>query len=148
MSNHASGCAANNFSSPTAEYSTGFRLHFIKAETKYIEECLDFLRTELVHCNSKVMKDKIVKATGGGALKYKDLITSQLGCQLDAEGIHRFEMLYDEIHENLCATRSERLSEVSRRYIATLYSNSWNRGGMRILKNLYYHFWQESWENF
>ena len=33
-----------------------------------------------------MMKDKVVKATGGGALKYQELISSQLGCKLDAEG--------------------------------------------------------------
>ncbi|XP_075243016.1 4'-phosphopantetheine phosphatase-like isoform X2 [Convolutriloba macropyga] len=68
------------------EYSTGFRLHFIKAETKYIEQCLEFLKSELVHCSKNMMKDKVVKATGGGALKYAEVITSQLGCKLDAEG--------------------------------------------------------------
>ena len=39
-----------------------------------------------MHCSKNMMKDKVVKATGGGALKYAEVITSQLGCKLDAEG--------------------------------------------------------------
>lgn len=53
------------------------RLHFVKFETKYIEQCLDFLRTHLVGRES--VKGKIIKVTGGGAYKYADLIQEKLG---------------------------------------------------------------------
>ncbi len=41
----------------------GARLHFIKFETKFIEECLDFVQKHLVTTSDK-MKGKFVKATG------------------------------------------------------------------------------------
>ncbi|XP_067669593.1 4'-phosphopantetheine phosphatase-like [Haliotis asinina] len=60
------------------------RLHFVKFETKYIETCLDFIQGNLIQ-SKDFMKDKCIKATGGGAYKYKDLITSKLGVQVDKE---------------------------------------------------------------
>ncbi|XP_071085825.1 4'-phosphopantetheine phosphatase-like isoform X2 [Haliotis cracherodii] len=60
------------------------RLHFVKFETKYIETCLDFIQGNLIQ-SKDFMKDKYIKATGGGAYKYKDLITSKLGVQVDKE---------------------------------------------------------------
>ena len=59
---------------------TMVRLHFVKFETKYIESCLDFILANLMD-SSEFMRDKIIKVTGGGAYKYKDLITSRLGVQ-------------------------------------------------------------------
>jgi len=50
------------------------RLHFIKFENAYIETCLDFVRDHLVNNDTKV-----IKATGGGAHKYKELIERKLG---------------------------------------------------------------------
>ena len=50
---------------------------FVKFETKYIEQCLDFLRTNLVGRES--VKGKLIKVTGGGAFKYADLIQEKLG---------------------------------------------------------------------
>lgn len=52
------------------------RLHFIKFETKYIESCLDFIKSHLIENN---MKGKSIKATGGGAFKYANLIHEKLG---------------------------------------------------------------------
>jgi len=56
------------------------QLHFIKFESKYIETCLTFIQRHLVG-SPEYMKDKIIKVTGGGAHKYKDLLSSKLGVQ-------------------------------------------------------------------
>ena len=56
------------------------RLHFVKFETKYIESCLDFILSNLID-STEFVRDKIIKVTGGGAYKYKELITSKLGIQ-------------------------------------------------------------------
>lgn len=50
------------------------RLHFIKFENAYIETCLDFIKDHLVNTETKV-----IKATGGGAHKFKELIERKLG---------------------------------------------------------------------
>ena len=55
------------------------RLHFVKFETKYIEQCLDFLNTHLV--GQERVKGKLIKVTGGGAFKYADLIQQKLGLE-------------------------------------------------------------------
>ena len=49
------------------------RLHFIKFENAYIETCLDFIKDHLVNTDTK-----LIKATGGGAHKFKDLIEKKL----------------------------------------------------------------------
>jgi type II pantothenate kinase len=59
---------------------TTTRLHFVKFETKYIESCLDFILANLID-SKEFMRDKIIKVTGGGAYKYRDLITTKLGVQ-------------------------------------------------------------------
>uniref|UniRef100_A0A667ZRY8 4'-phosphopantetheine phosphatase n=1 Tax=Myripristis murdjan TaxID=586833 RepID=A0A667ZRY8_9TELE len=56
------------------------RLHFIKFENAYIETCLDFIKDHLVNTETKV-----IKATGGGAHKFKDLIEKKLGLKVDKE---------------------------------------------------------------
>jgi len=56
------------------------RLHFIKFETKYIESCVDFIRQNIVG-SAEISKDKFIKVTGGGAYKYKNLLSSKLGVQ-------------------------------------------------------------------
>ncbi|MEE6483814.1 hypothetical protein FKM82_013663 [Ascaphus truei] len=56
------------------------RLHFIKFENTYIETCLDFIKDHLVNTETKV-----IKATGGGAYKFKDLIEKKLGLKVDKE---------------------------------------------------------------
>uniref|UniRef100_A0A8C5PXK2 4'-phosphopantetheine phosphatase n=1 Tax=Leptobrachium leishanense TaxID=445787 RepID=A0A8C5PXK2_9ANUR len=56
------------------------RLHFIKFENTYIETCLDFIKDHLVNTETKV-----IKATGGGAYKFKDLIEKKLGLNVDKE---------------------------------------------------------------
>lgn len=50
------------------------RLHFVKFENAYIETCLDFIKAHLVNTETKV-----IKATGGGAHKFKNLIEKKLG---------------------------------------------------------------------
>lgn len=50
------------------------RLHFIKFENAYIETCLDFIKDHLVNTETKD-----IKATGGGAHKFKELIERKLG---------------------------------------------------------------------
>lgn len=57
-------------------------LNFIKFETKYIEAALDFIGKNLT---SKFNEGKNIKVTGGGAFKYKDLITEKLGVVVDKE---------------------------------------------------------------
>uniref|UniRef100_A0A8C5D4S2 4'-phosphopantetheine phosphatase n=1 Tax=Gouania willdenowi TaxID=441366 RepID=A0A8C5D4S2_GOUWI len=56
------------------------RLHFIKFENAYIETCLDFIKDHLVNTETKV-----IKATGGGAHKFKELIEKKLGLNVDKE---------------------------------------------------------------
>uniref|UniRef100_A0A8C4IAA4 4'-phosphopantetheine phosphatase n=1 Tax=Dicentrarchus labrax TaxID=13489 RepID=A0A8C4IAA4_DICLA len=56
------------------------RLHFIKFENAYIETCLDFIKDHLVNTDTKV-----IKATGGGAHKFKELIERKLGLKVDKE---------------------------------------------------------------
>ncbi|XP_013922147.1 PREDICTED: pantothenate kinase 4 [Thamnophis sirtalis] len=58
------------------------RLHFIKFENTYIEACLDFIKDHLVNTETKV-----IKATGGGAYKFKELIEEKLGLKLDKEDV-------------------------------------------------------------
>ncbi|KAM9859288.1 4'-phosphopantetheine phosphatase-like [Aulostomus maculatus] len=56
------------------------RLHFIKFENSQIETCLDFIKDHLVNTETKV-----IKATGGGAHKFKELIERKLGLKVDTE---------------------------------------------------------------
>ncbi|XP_067873278.1 4'-phosphopantetheine phosphatase isoform X3 [Heterodontus francisci] len=56
------------------------RLHFVKFENAYIETCLDFIKAHLVNTETKV-----IKATGGGAHKFKNLIEKKLGLKVDKE---------------------------------------------------------------
>ncbi|XP_035206031.1 4'-phosphopantetheine phosphatase-like [Stegodyphus dumicola] len=60
------------------------RLHFIKFETKHIESCLSFIRKNLIG-SPDFMRGKSIKATGGGAYKYTDLLTNTLGLMVDKE---------------------------------------------------------------
>ena len=54
------------------------RLHFVKFETKYIEHWLDFIRNHLM-CSKESMLGKTIKATGGGAYKFAELLQQKLG---------------------------------------------------------------------
>lgn len=54
------------------------RLHFVKFETKYIADCLDFIAANLIN-SAECMEGKSIKATGGGAYKYANLIQDKLG---------------------------------------------------------------------
>jgi len=56
------------------------RLHFIKFETKYIETCVDFIQQNIVG-SAEISRDKFIKVTGGGAYKYKNLLSNKLGVQ-------------------------------------------------------------------
>lgn len=60
-------------------YSEQARLHFVKFETKYIENCLDFIGENLVNRDQR--DGKSIKATGGGAHKYSKLIQDKLGLE-------------------------------------------------------------------
>lgn len=64
------------------DQESNLRLHFIKFETKYIEMCVNFIQENIL---SAVSKDRALKATGGGAYKYMDLLTSKLGLRVDKE---------------------------------------------------------------
>jgi len=60
------------------------RLHFIKFETKYIEDSLDFIQKNLLSSGNN-LSTKVIKATGGGAHKYKDLISRKLFVRVDKQ---------------------------------------------------------------
>eukprot|EP00794_Sanderia_malayensis_P002842 gene2842-3287_t len=64
------------------EKERGARLHFVKFETKYIESCIDFIQKNLLQYGSTV-EDKVIKATGGGAYKYKSLLSNKLAMKVD-----------------------------------------------------------------
>ncbi|KAK7080541.1 Pantothenate kinase 4 [Halocaridina rubra] len=66
------------------ESSETERLHFVKFETKYIENCLDFIGDHLVSSKDSVV-GKSIKATGGGAYKYAELIQQKLGLLVEKE---------------------------------------------------------------
>uniref|UniRef100_T1INC0 4'-phosphopantetheine phosphatase n=1 Tax=Strigamia maritima TaxID=126957 RepID=T1INC0_STRMM len=66
------------------EVSERARLHFIKFETKYIENCLTFIEKNLIG-SKEFMRGKSIKATGGGSYRYTDLITNKLGLTVDKE---------------------------------------------------------------
>lgn len=66
------------------EVSETARLHFVKFETKYIEQCLDFIKSNLVGSRES-MAGKIIKATGGGAFKHANLIQEKLGLKVEKE---------------------------------------------------------------
>ncbi|KAF1871100.1 hypothetical protein Lal_00020834 [Lupinus albus] len=69
----------------------GGRLHFVKFETRKINECLDFISSKQLHCGgleshyTDADQNAIIKATGGGAYKYADLFKERLGVSLDKE---------------------------------------------------------------
>ncbi|TKY73505.1 Pantothenate kinase 2 [Spatholobus suberectus] len=71
----------------------GGRLHFVKFETRKINECLDFIHSKQLHCGGLESRysdgvngqNSIIKATGGGAYKYADLFKERLGVSLDKE---------------------------------------------------------------
>ncbi|GBM56020.1 Pantothenate kinase 4 [Araneus ventricosus] len=62
----------------------GARVHFIKFETKHIESCLRFIQKNLIG-SPDFMRGKSIKATGGGAYKYTDVLTKTLGLMVDKE---------------------------------------------------------------
>lgn len=66
------------------EISEGARLHFVKFETKYIESCLDFISENLI-AKKEQMTGKTIKATGGGAYRYAELLHEKLGLSVDKE---------------------------------------------------------------
>lgn len=53
-------------------------MHFVKFETKYIADCLNFISAHLVNSHEEML-GKSIKATGGGAYKYAELIQEKLG---------------------------------------------------------------------
>ncbi|ESO10934.1 hypothetical protein HELRODRAFT_109215 [Helobdella robusta] len=59
-------------------------LRFVKFESRYMETCIDFIRKHLVGTQEH-MKGKVIKVTGGGAYKFKDLLCNKLGVQVDKE---------------------------------------------------------------
>ena len=68
----------NDQESLVYDVSEGARLHFVKFETRFISQCLDFIQQHLVGSKDNVL-GKSIKATGGGAYKYTDLIQEKLG---------------------------------------------------------------------
>ncbi|XP_065317770.1 4'-phosphopantetheine phosphatase-like isoform X2 [Gordionus sp. m RMFG-2023] len=62
----------------------GAQLHFIKFETKCIEACLDFIQKHIATL-PEFQSCKVLKATGGGAYKYIDLIQKSLNFKVERE---------------------------------------------------------------
>ena len=54
------------------------RLHFLKFQTKYLENCLDFIENHIVG-NKELVKGNTIKVTGGGVCKYASCIKEKLG---------------------------------------------------------------------
>lgn len=59
-------------------------LNFIKFETKYIEAALDYMEKNLT-ASKEFNQGKCIKATGGGAHKYKEFIRQKLGISVEKE---------------------------------------------------------------
>lgn len=55
----------------------GSRLYFVKFETRHFENCLDFVKENLV--NAERFQGQSIKVTGGGVFKYTPSIQSKLG---------------------------------------------------------------------
>eukprot|EP01132_Coremiostelium_polycephalum_P005431 gene5431-6775_t len=73
----------NSRSSDDPKSEIGGKLHFIKFQTKNIEDCFDFILENNLHIDEG--KPKVVRVTGGGAYKYADLFEKKLGCKLIKE---------------------------------------------------------------
>ncbi|KAG8638812.1 pantothenate kinase 2 isoform X2 [Manihot esculenta] len=73
----------------------GGRLHFVKFETRKINDCLDFISSKQLHLGgvdshrwlseTPANCNAVIKATGGGAYKFADLFKERLGVSLDKE---------------------------------------------------------------
>ncbi|XVF50319.1 hypothetical protein PTKIN_Ptkin04bG0087400 [Pterospermum kingtungense] len=73
----------------------GGRLHFVKFETRKLNECLDFISSKQLHCgridsynwnsDAPANENAVIKATGGGAYKFTDLFKERLGVSIDKE---------------------------------------------------------------
>lgn len=61
----------------TYKVHEGNRLHFVKFETRYLENCLDFVKKNLV--NVEKFHGKNIKVTGGGAYKFNFMLQEKLG---------------------------------------------------------------------
>eukprot|EP01112_Ceratiomyxa_fruticulosa_P018954 TRINITY_DN6134_c0_g2_i6.p1 TRINITY_DN6134_c0_g2~~TRINITY_DN6134_c0_g2_i6.p1 ORF type:complete len:566 (+),score=114.93 TRINITY_DN6134_c0_g2_i6:1370-3067(+) len=73
--------------------SLGGKIHFLKFETRYINDCLDFISASGLHIDRNFMlasdddefPKKTINITGGGAYKYANLIEKRLGVTLHKE---------------------------------------------------------------
>ncbi|GAM27272.1 hypothetical protein SAMD00019534_104470 [Acytostelium subglobosum LB1] len=75
-----SSSSSSTSSSNTKQQTTnelGGKLHFIKFQTKNIDECFKFIIED--------GKPKAVRVTGGGAYKYAEMFDKMLGCKLIKE---------------------------------------------------------------
>ncbi|XP_077583332.1 4'-phosphopantetheine phosphatase [Stigmatopora nigra] len=77
---HSTEEAADKLYEISVQEEVTARLHFIKFENAYIETCLDFIKDHLVNTDTKV-----IKATGGGAHKFKELLEKKLKLKVDKE---------------------------------------------------------------
>ncbi|RZC93895.1 hypothetical protein C5167_016591 [Papaver somniferum] len=69
-------------------------LHFLKFDTRKINECLDFIDSKQLHRGGNYWRsfseaasknNAVIKATGGGAYMYANLFKERLGVNLDKE---------------------------------------------------------------
>uniref|UniRef100_A0A1I8HC11 4'-phosphopantetheine phosphatase n=1 Tax=Macrostomum lignano TaxID=282301 RepID=A0A1I8HC11_9PLAT len=63
-------------------------LHFIKFETRLLENCLDFIYDNLKGSDGRgleILRNSPLRVTGGGAHKYRLAIEAKLGCVVEKE---------------------------------------------------------------
>ncbi|CAH8657571.1 unnamed protein product [Heterobilharzia americana] len=64
----------------------GQKLCFMKFETRNIEDCLEFIHLNIIRQSASSNRTiNKIKVTGGGAHRYRELICSKLGIELDKE---------------------------------------------------------------
>eukprot|EP00252_Welwitschia_mirabilis_P002910 TRINITY_DN12918_c0_g1_i1.p1 TRINITY_DN12918_c0_g1~~TRINITY_DN12918_c0_g1_i1.p1 ORF type:complete len:874 (+),score=191.99 TRINITY_DN12918_c0_g1_i1:173-2794(+) len=95
FSSHASSSSSSSSCSRRPFPNLGGRLHFVKFETRKLNDCIDFIRSKKLHCSGHGLissgsqewdsNNTTIKATGGGAYKYADLFKERLGVTLDKE---------------------------------------------------------------
>jgi type II pantothenate kinase len=62
----------------------GGRLNFVKFETAKMRDCIQFLRTLLIK-KEEQPQETVIIATGGGSVKYFELLTQELGFPIQRE---------------------------------------------------------------
>ncbi|KAL5723805.1 pantothenate kinase [Ranunculus cassubicifolius] len=76
----------NGVSEGTEGERLGVKLHFVKFQTREINECMDFISSNQLHCSGVDREgsrsDVVIKATGGGAYRFADMFKERLGVSI------------------------------------------------------------------